>query len=226
VNDIRRDLVAVVPCRNEELSIATVLGDLRTIGVRDVIVALDPAGSDATARIAAEHGATVIVAGASGYDAPCLAAIAHLNERHHNGSVLFLDAGNKYVMHTIGAFLEAADPTTDIMFGVRDTQWRWHQRLGNSLFRVAVLVRYRHNLRDVSSVRLARLSVLNQLNLEDRQFSLPFQTVLHALARKMTLCYVPIRCTSSRTGTSKVSGQWRNSAKAAHQMGLSFFRVR
>ena len=65
-----------------------------------------------------------------------------------------------------------------------------------------------------------------ELEFEDRQFSLPFQTVLHALARGMTLKYVPIRCTPTRTGASKVSGQWRNSLKAAEQMGISFFRMR
>ncbi len=223
---IRSALVAVVPCRNEAQSIGTVIDDLRGIGVLDTIVALDPGCTDRTDSVANEHGATVVRAAASGYDAPCLAALDFLADRGFEGWVLFLDAGNKYVMETVGALIDTADGDADITFGVRDSQWRWHQRIGNNLFRAAVLLRYRHNLRDVSSVRLTRFSSLRSLALEDRQFSLPFQTVLHALARGMNLQYVPIRCTPVRTGTSKVSGQWRNSLRAAKQMATSFFRVR
>ncbi len=219
-------LVAVVPCRNEALSIAAVVDDLHRIGVVDVVIALDPASSDGTDELAREQGATIVRASASGYDAPCLAALDHLADRGFSGWVLFLDAGNKYVMETIGALIDTADPMADITFGIRDSQWRWHQRIGNTMFRAAVFLRYRHNLHDVSSVRLAKFDSLRLLEFEDRQFSLPFQTVLHALARGMTLKYVPIGCTPTRTGASKVSGQWRNSLKAAKQMGISFFRMR
>ena len=222
----RPELVAVVPCRNEAESIRTVITDLRSIRVDRIIVALDPKSSDATASLAADLGVDVVVAERSGYDGPCLSALRHLRSRGYRGSVLFLDAGNKYNMDSVGELLDVVDPSADITFGIRDTQWQWHQRTGNLLFRAAVLVRYRHNMRDVSSVRVATMSVLDRLNYEDRQFSLPFQTVIHALHRDMTLRYVPIRCTQNRTGLSKVSGQWRNSLRAAKQMGLSFLKVR
>ena len=223
---IRVNLTAIVPCRNEAPSIASVIDELHSIGVDQIIVALDPASTDGTGKLAEAAGARVVVAAASGYDSPCLSALEDLRSSGFSGSVLFLDAGNKYVMSSIGDLLDAVDPVADITFGIRDNQWRWHQRLGNAMFRLAVLVRYRHNMHDVSSVRVAKMSILNQLNFEDRQFSLPFQTVLHALARGMTLHYVPIRCTQTRVGVSIVSGQWRNSLRAAKQMGLSFIRVR
>ena len=226
MTECRGDLVALVPCRNEESSIARVIDDLRSIGVTEILVGLDPASSDATAQIASARGASVVISPASGYDAPCLAGLEHLRSQGYRGSVLFLDAGNKYVMSTVGDLLDAVDPAADITLGVRDSQWHWHQRFGNGLFRTAVRIRFRHRLLDVSSLRVMNMDVLNQLNLEDRQFSLPFQTVLHALAREMTLQYVPIRCTPTRSGSSKVSGLWRNSLKAGRQMGLSFFRIR
>ena len=55
---IHDTLVAVVPCRNEALSIAAVVDDLHRIGVVDVVVALDPASSDGTDELARERGAT------------------------------------------------------------------------------------------------------------------------------------------------------------------------
>jgi hypothetical protein len=224
---VRRDgVVAIVPSKNEELSIAQVIDELREIGIQRVVVGLDPASNDSTADIAISKNALLARSTASGYDGPCLAALALLRNEGFLGSVLFLDAGNKYVMSTVGQMLDAVEPTADITFGIRDTQQKWHQKVGNLLFRLAVLLRYRHNLLDPSSVRIAKMSVLNELNFEDRQFSLPFQTVLHALSRDKVLRYVPIRCTPARTGLSKVSGEWKNSMRAAQRMFASFFNVR
>ena len=77
----------------------------------------------------------------------------------------------------------------------------------------------------MSSVRLVPLRVLGELQLVDRQFSLPFQTVVNALALRKTIHYLPIRCVETRTGHSKVSGSKSNSARAALQMAISLLRV-
>lgn len=211
-------LAAIVPCRNEAESIGCVLDDLDGIGVARVLVCLDPASSDATDVIATERGATVVRSMSSGYDGPVLAGIAALEADGFVGRVLFLDGGNKYVMSTVGDLLRAVDPAADMTFGVRDTQLFWHQRTGNLLFSGVLFLRYRHWVRDTSSVRVIAMSTLRRLQYEDRQYSLPFQTVVHALALGLTIQYVPIRCTATRTGISKVSGSPRNSARAAREM--------
>ena len=127
-------------------------------------------------------------------------------------------------MATIGALLGAVDPKADITFGVRDTQLFWHQRLGNLMFSLVLYLRYRHWVQDTSSVRVIPMSFVRRMKYEDRQFSLPFQTVVTGLALKANLQYVNIRCTPTRTGESKVSGSPRNSAKAARQMVRSMLR--
>lgn len=210
--------VAIVPCRNEAESIVAVLNDLRSIGVARVLVCLDPRSTDATETLAREWGATVVRSDSSGYDGPVLAGIAALESGGFVGRVLFLDGGNKYVMTTVGDLLRSVDPNADMTFGVRDTQLFWHQKLGNLMFSCVLFLRYRRWVRDTSSVRVIPMSVLRQLNYEDRQFSLPFQTVVHALALGLIIHYVPIRCTATRTGVSKVSGSRRNSARAGREM--------
>ena len=214
----RVETVAIVPCKNEAESIVSVLDDLRSVGVARVLVCLDPRSTDATGALAEEFGATIVRSESSGYDGPVLAGIAALEAEGFMGRVLFLDGGNKYVMTTVGDLLRSVDPSADLTFGVRDSQLFWHQKIGNLMFSCVLFFRYRHWVRDTSSVRVIPMNVLRQLNYEDRQFSLPFQTVVHALALGLTIHYVPIRCTASRTGASKVSGSRRNSVRAGCEM--------
>ena len=219
-------LVAIVPCRDEELSIAKVLDDLARIGVGRVIVAIDPRSTDGTARLADEAGAQVVRSTSSGYDGPCLAALAVLADEGFDGNVMFLDAGNKYEMDSVAALLDRLDAAADLTFGVRDAQMKWHQRMGNDMFKLILYARFRRPVRDVSSLRVVQMALITELQLVDRRYSLPFQTIVRALALDKTIRYVPIRCTPNRTGASKVSGEWRNSARAAGQMLRSLTETR
>jgi glycosyltransferase involved in cell wall biosynthesis len=212
-------IAAVVPCQNEAKSIEGLVAGLLRIGVQTVIVSVDPLSSDGTAEVAAAAGAIVVSSTVSGYDGPVLTGVARASATRAS-HVLFLDAGRKYDLDSIGALLAAADPSADMTFGIRDAQQFWHQKLGNNLFKVVLKLRFGGSwVQDVSSVRLIRTEVIPKLQLEDREFSLPFQTVVHALKQGMRIDYFPIRCTV-RVGVSKVSGNKRNSAKAAKQMLL------
>jgi hypothetical protein len=219
------EVVALIPCRDEAGSIANVIDELRAIGVARVVVALDPASSDDTIVLAERAGAVVIKAESSGYDGPCLAAIDVLHAEGFDGSVLFLDAGNKYEMASVGALLDRLDSSVDLAFGIRDAQTFWHQRLGNLAYRGALFLRFRHWSKDISSLRVVRMSSLLAMRLEDRRFSLPFQTIVHALVLGLNISYTPIHCTGVRVGESKVSGNPRNSLRAAQQMLRSLRRV-
>jgi glycosyltransferase involved in cell wall biosynthesis len=223
--NLAAQVTAIIPARAESKSIAQVIASLAEIGVDRVIVSIDPRCTDATAQLAEQRGATVVRGTSAGYDGPCLAAIQHLRNDGYDGYVLFLDAGNKYHMDSIGDLLDHASPTADLTYGVRDLAMHWHQRLGNNLFKAALRLRFRVGIQDVSSVRLVRLRVLDQLRLVDRQYSLPFQTTVNALALGKTIAFHPIRCTAQRTGASKVSGSKANSARAAVQMAVSLVLI-
>jgi hypothetical protein len=219
-------IAAIVPCKDEALSIGELVSGLRGLGIGTVVVSIDAANSDTTAAKATAAGAVVVQSGRSGYDGPVLAGIEAAVEP--NGTpvpptwLLFLDAGNKYHLESIGNLIRTADPSTPLTFGVRDHQLFWHQRIGNLVFAAILWARFgQHRCKDVSSVRLIRAEVIDQLQYEDRQFSLPFQTVVHALKQGLHIDYIPIRCQQHRTGSSKVSGTPRNSARAAREMLLA-----
>ncbi len=219
-----RPVAAIVPCRNEAGSIGGLITQLRSVGVTRIVVAIDPQCTDDTAAVAAASGAEVVHSEVSGYDGPVLAGIRELHE--FTGSILFLDAGDKYDVNTIGELIRHADPAADMTFGIRDHQLFWHQRLGNNLFKVVLWIRFhRHWAADISSVRLIHSEIIPQLLLEDRQFSLPFQTLVHGLKLGLRIDYRPIRCTKQRIGVSKVSGSPKNSFKAAVQMMLSISKA-
>jgi glycosyltransferase involved in cell wall biosynthesis len=214
--------VAIVPCRDEQQSVVTVTEQLLAIGVDRVVICIDPGTTDDTESRAHSAGATVVHAPTSGYDGPVLAGIALLRNEGYQDRVLFLDGGDKYDITSIGALLSNAT-IADVTFGIRNDDLYWHQRLGNLGFACLLFLRYRHWVKDVSSVRLMSMATIERVKYEDRQFSLPFQTVVHALHCKMSISYVPIRC-RKRTGVSKVSGSRKNSAKAAKQMGLALLK--
>lgn len=185
---------------------------------------MDPACTDTTEAVARASGATVVRAPSSGYDGPVLAGVAAASSTATH--ILFLDAGGKYVMDSIATMLEKARPDAPIVYGVRNAQQFWHQRLGNLMFALVLQARFRGPwVADVSSVRLIRSDTLSRLRLEDRQFSLPFQTTVHALKQGIPIVFIPIRCTATRIGVSKVSGSHRNSARAALQMALSIVKA-
>jgi hypothetical protein len=189
-----------------------------------VVVSIDPACNDTTESVARAAGATVVRAPRSGYDGPVLAGVGAVTSATTH--ILFLDAGGKYVMDSVAELLRATNPQAPIVYGVRDAQQFWHQRLGNMLFALVLRIRFRGPwVADVSSLRLIRADVLPLLRLEDRQFSLPFQTTVHALKQGIPIVFIPIRCTASRIGVSKVSGSHRNSAQAALQMALSIMKA-
>jgi hypothetical protein len=219
-----KQVLAIIPCHNEVGSIGDLVTDLFTYGVSRIIVSVDPLCTDETASVASFAGATVVHGTSSGYDGPVLAGLEA--GAGFDGWVLFLDAGRKYEIESIGALIKAADPAAEMTFGIRDQQQFWHQRLGNNLFKIALWLRFqRHWANDISSVRLIRTDAVPRLRLEDRKFSLPFQTLVHGLKFGMRIDYVPIRCTQVRVGTSKVSGSPVNSARAAIQMLLSIWKA-
>src|SRR2546428_10419975 len=81
---------AVIPALAEAASLGLVLEALPSPPVRRVIVA-DNGSTDATARIAREHGATVVFEARRGYGAACLKALEALASDPPD-VVLFLDA--------------------------------------------------------------------------------------------------------------------------------------
>src|SRR6059036_2335020 len=80
-------VAVVIPARNEELSLRSVLRSIPPGSVEEVVV-VDNGSTDGTASVARELGATVVEEPRRGYGSACLAGLEHLR-RHPPEIVVF-----------------------------------------------------------------------------------------------------------------------------------------
>ncbi|MDT0265041.1 glycosyltransferase family 2 protein [Streptomyces sp. DSM 44915] len=209
----RGDLV--LPCLNEAEALPWVLGRVPE-GWRAVVV--DNGSTDGSARIAERLGARVVFEPRRGFGAAChaglLAATAEL--------VAFCDCDATL---DPGELPRVAAPVAsgeaDLVLARRRPTgrgaWPLHARVGNQALSRLLRRRTGLRLRDLGPMRVARRADLLALDLTDRRSGYPLQMVVHAAdagwrVRETEVPYLP------RVGTSKVTGTWRGTWHAVHDM--------
>lgn len=210
---VRGDVV--LPCLNEAEALPWVLARIPS-GWRAVVV--DNGSTDGSAEIARRLGAFVVHEPRRGFGAAChaglLAAEADL--------VAFCDCDASLdpadlpriaePVHQGGADLVLARrrPTT---WGA----WPLHARVGNRALTLMLRRRAGLRLRDLGPLRVARREALLGLGLDDRRSGYPLEMVVRAAeegwrVRETETAYRP------RAGRSKVTGTWRGTWQAVHDM--------
>ncbi|MFD8963875.1 glycosyltransferase family 2 protein [Streptomyces sp. NPDC059568] len=205
----------VLPCLNEAEALPWVLARVPA-GWRAVVV--DNGSTDGSAELAAELGATVVHESRRGFGAAChaglLAAEADI--------VCFCDCDASLDPGLLAGFVRTvADGGADLVLGRRRPQgrgaWPVHARAGN--LALARMLRRRTGLRlhDLGPMRAAHREALLGLDLTDRRSGYPLQMVVRAAdagwrVREVDVPYLP------RTGKSKVTGTWRGTWQAVHDM--------
>ncbi|MGY1452677.1 glycosyltransferase family 2 protein [Streptomyces sp. SS8] len=205
----------VLPCLNEARALPWVLSRIPD-GWRAVVV--DNGSTDGSAEIARELGARVVREPRRGFGAAChtglLAAEAEI--------VAFCDCDASL---DPGAAERIAAPVrkgeADLVLARRRPvgrgAWPLHARAGNLALARMVHRRTGLRLRDLGPLRAARRPALLELGLTDRRSGYPLQMVVHAAdagwrVRETEVPYRP------RTGRSKVTGTWRGTWQAVHDM--------
>lgn len=205
----------VLPCLNEAGALPWVLERVPP-GWRAIVV--DNGSTDGSAGIARELGATVVHEERRGFGAAChaglLAAEADI--------VCFCDCDASLDPGLLVPFVRAvADGEADLVLGRRRPADRGafpaHARAGN--LALSWMLRRRTGLRlhDLGPLRAARREGLLGLGLTDRRSGYPLQMVVRAAdagwrVREEDVPYLP------RTGKSKVTGTWRGTWQAVHDM--------
>ncbi|WP_329440803.1 glycosyltransferase family 2 protein [Streptomyces sp. NBC_01426] len=209
----RADLV--LPCLDEAEALPWVLARVPA-GWRAIVV--DNGSTDGSADIARALGATVVHEPRRGFGAAChaglLAARADL--------VCFCDCDGSLdpgLLAPMAARIAAGE--TDLLLGRRRPRgrgaWPVHARAGN--LALARMLRRRTGLRlhDLGPMRVARREALLDLALTDRRSGYPLQMVVRAAdagwrVSETDVPYLP------RSGKSKVTGTWRGTWQAVHDM--------
>lgn len=216
----------VIPALNEEGSLPLVLVALPEALVTEVIV-VDNGSTDATARVAAEHGARVVAEPVRGYGAACLAGIAAAEAPD---IVAFVDADysdRPEELADVLAPLLAGD--ADLVIGSRTLGRRErgallpHARFGNALATALIRLFFGVRFTDLGPFRAIRAGALASLRMRDRDFGWTVEMQVKAARQGLRCVEVPVSY-RRRVGRSKISGTIRGTLGASRKILGTIFR--
>jgi glycosyltransferase involved in cell wall biosynthesis len=213
----------VIPALNEQASLPWVLADLPRPPVRRVVVA-DNGSTDATAKVAEEGGATVVVAARRGYGSACLAGLAYLRENDPPDIVVFLDADYsdhpEELPELVAPILAGG---ADVVIGSRVLGRRERgallpqARAGNLVACLLIRLLYGHRYTDLGPFRAARWDALERVGMSDPNFGWTAELQVKALRVGLSVVEVPVSY-RKRVGVSKITGTIRGTIAAGYKI--------
>ena len=205
----------VLPCLNEAGALPWLLTRM-PVGYRPIVA--DNGSTDGSARIAADHGATVVNVPQRGFGAACHAGLLAASSE----IVCVMDADGSFDPLDLEIVTgPVRDDSIDLMLGRRapKTQGAWpaHARLGNMVLSAELRRRVGVPLHDLGPMRAVRREGLLALDLQDRRFGYPLEMVMRASAAGWRIGEAPVPY-YPRTGKSKVTGTVGGTVKAVRDM--------
>ena len=210
-------LAVIIPAFNEEQSIGRVIRDIPKELVSTIIVA-DNGSQDDTCKVAMAEGATVVSEPRRGYGNACLSGLAALPPK--TDIVAFMDADYSDYPEQLRQLLVAIEEQqADLAIGSRVLGKRQRgsltpqQRFGNWLSTRLISLLFGFRYTDLGPFRMARISALRKLEMQDRNFGWTVEMQVKALQHGLKVIEVPVDY-RKRIGRSKVSGTITGSFKA------------
>jgi glycosyltransferase involved in cell wall biosynthesis len=205
----------VLPCLDEQAALAGVLSRLPA-GCRAIVV--DNGSTDASARIAAEHGATVVFEPRRGFGAAAhaglLAATAPI--------VAFCDADGSFDLAQLPRVVgPVRSGDAGLVLGRRRATtvgaWPVHARIANAALARRLRATTGAAVHDLGPMRAASREGLLALDLRDRRSGYPLEMVLRAAEAGWRIVETDVDY-RPRLGHSKVTGTVRGTVTALHDM--------
>lgn len=211
----------VLPCLDEEEALPSVLAALPAGWP---VLVVDNGSTDATARVARELGARVVVEPRRGYGAAVHTGL----ENARAELVAFLDGDGSLDAATLPGMADAvrsgrADLAVGRRIPVSAAVWPWHARAGNAVI-ATVLRRRGVPVHDIAPIRVVRREALLALGITDRAFGYPLELLLRAGAAGWRIEETPVRYDRRAGGRSKVSGSVVGTARAVRDMSTLLAR--
>ena len=186
-------LSIILPAMNEAEGLRGTLPALKAAYPEAEIIVVDDGSTDATAQIAAEHGARVL---SSPYSMGNGAAIKR-GARAASGDILvFMDADGQHGAEHVRALLDRLEQGYDMVVGARDRsgQANFHRGLANGFYNRLASWMTGHRIADLTSgFRAVRADKFREfLHLLPNGFSYPTTSTMAFFRSAYPVAYVPI----------------------------------
>ena len=216
----------IIPAYNEESSIGLVLDALPQEKIHEIIV-VDNCSTDATARVAQEHGARVVKEPKKGYGSACRKGIDELDAPD---IVVFIDGDfsdfPEEIVLLIGP-IEAGEK--DFVLGSRmifpksQLALLPQARYGNRLAILLIKLFFKYEFTDLGPFRAIRYSSLMSLGMQDRDFGWTVEMQIKALRNGLRIHEVPVNY-RKRVGISKITGTLSGAIRAGTKIIYTIFK--
>ena len=223
----------IIPAYNEEKSIAYVLDEIPKNWVREILVC-NNASTDHTARVAREHGATVLDQPMKGYGNACLKGIEYLKNKaakDYPDIVVFLDGDySDYPEELPDLVRPILEQNMDMVIGSRalgdleSGAMQPQQIFGNWLATNLIRLIYDYHFTDLGPFRAIRFDRLLDLNMEDKNFGWTVEMQVKAAKHKLRCTEIPVKY-RKRVGVSKVSGTVKGTFMAGYKILWTIFKL-
>jgi hypothetical protein len=216
----RPDVSFVIPCLDEEESIATVVSKARSaldeLGVPGEVIVVDNASEDRSAERAVAAGATVVHEPRRGYGSAYLAGLAAASGRY----VVLTDADDTYDLSRVGEFVDRLRNGADLVLGSRfkgrilpgAMPWS-HRWIGNPALTGMLNLLFGARVSDAHcGLRALRRDALDRLGLSATGMEFASEMVIKASKRGLVIEEIPIEY-RPRVGESKLNSvrdAWRH----------------
>jgi len=226
-----REVALIIPARNEELSLPTVLRRIPAVVSRVVVV--DNGSTDTTAAVARANGAEVVHEPVPGYGSACLAGIAALAD-NPPAVVAFADADGSDGVENLTVLLEPilkgeADLALARRVTVASRAMSPQQRFGNWLATRLIRLIWGHDYQDLGPMRVITWPALLELHMGDRTFGWTVEMQIRAVKAGLRVVETPLPYHMRIAGESKISrtlsGVLRAGAKILWVISRELFRV-
>ena len=221
----------IIPAFNEEKSISSVIGDIPSGLVREVVVCNNNS-TDRTKANALKSGAFVVDEPKKGYGAACLKGMAHIAEKEIKPDVVvFLDgdySDHPEEMHEL--LKPISDEDYDMVIGSRALgelergSMQIQQIFGNWLATSLIKLIYGYHFTDLGPFRAIKYQSLLDLEMADKDFGWTVEMQVKAAKMKMKCTEVPVSY-RRRIGVSKVSGTVKGTILAGHKILWTIFKL-
>ena len=210
------EILVIIPVRNEEATIANVIGNLQNHGLNQIRV-IDNGSSDRSKVKALSCGVEVVTEAIPGYGRACWRGLQDIPEQIN--WILFCDGDGSDDLSCLPQWF-ALRSKYDFILGDRGATKQGRsvmtpvQRFGNGLATFLIVLGWEYNYRDLSPLRLIRRTALEKINMRARGMGWTVEMQVRAVELGLNICELPVNYFSRQGGKSKISGTISGSVRA------------